>query len=126
VYRSRRLAREPLQTGCVVIVDREFDQPDREQAQRWVDSMFALPEPDEPNLGAIAAYFHISTDRARVVNFAQWTTEHAHRQISFSTVEELDTALKDKPDWRAVESAPNLVRTKFRRYHTFRLRHGQA
>ncbi len=110
----------------MVIVDREFDQPDREQAQRWVDSMFALPEPDEPMPGAVAAHFHGSTDGAGAFNFAQWTTEDAHRQISFGTVEELNTALENKPDWRAVESAPNLVRTKFRRYHPYRLRNRQA
>jgi hypothetical protein len=122
IYRATRFTSEHLETGCVVIVDRVFIRPDREQAERWIDSMFALPEPDDPMPGAIAAHFHLSLDGARVFNFAQWTTEQAHHQISFSTVEELNTALANNPDWRAVEAAPTLGRTKFRRYRPYRMR----
>ena len=50
----------------------------------------------------------------------------AHQQISFDTVEELNTALENKPDWRAVESAPRLVRTKFHRYYPYHLFNGQT
>lgn len=121
IYRSRRFARERLRTGCVVIVDRVFHRPDREQARQWIDSMFALPEPDDPMPGAIAAHFHLSADGSRVFNFAQWTSAQAHRQISYGTVEELNAALADKPDWRAVEAAPSLTRTKFRRYRPYRM-----
>ncbi|WP_084211348.1 antibiotic biosynthesis monooxygenase [Pseudonocardia acaciae] len=122
VYRGRRFAGEAVRTGCVVVVDRLFDRPDRERARRWVDSMFALPEPDAPMPGAIAAHFHLSTDGARAFNFAQWTTERAHRRVSSAAVEELASAREDKPEWRAAESAPGLVRTSFRRYLPYRLR----
>ncbi|MBO0878086.1 MAG: hypothetical protein J2P19_32325 [Pseudonocardia sp.] len=85
---SRRFASKPARAGCVVIVDRTFDRPDRDRATRWVDSMFALPS-DEPVPGAISA-------------------------------------LAKRSDWRAVESAPGLARTKIRRYRTYRLLSPQA
>lgn len=100
-----------LTPECIVLIHREFDGPDLERARRWVDAMFAVP-PTDPPPGLISAHMHVSTDGARALNYAQWTSEDAHRAL----VERTARRLEENPKFRAVESWPELVRTWFERY----------
>lgn len=80
LYRSTHPATEATAPGCFVTVTVEFDEPDAKRQQEWVDGVFDGAEKDpRPQEGLIAAHFHLSTDGARVLNFAEWTSEQAHR-----------------------------------------------
>jgi hypothetical protein len=117
VYRGRYFAASPEVPGCVVTIKREFDGADPARARAWVDAMFAATGDDTPFPGAIAAHMHVSVDGARVLNFAQWTSEQAHQAL----VESTPRRLAGNRAWRrAEESWPRLERTTMRRYRPYR------
>lgn len=120
LHRGRHFTADPPPTGCVVLVDRHLPRPDPARAREWIDTMFALPEPDEPAPGMISAHFYVSSGGSRVVNYAHWTTVEAHRAISVSSVEELTAKLGENPEWRAVETSPGITFDGFRRYLPYR------
>jgi Antibiotic biosynthesis monooxygenase len=113
LYRSgvRRDAPVP---GCVVIVSVEFDGPDEQRQRRWVDTVFeALDAETEPHPGGISGHFHISVDGARVLNYAEWTSEEAHRDaIERSGQGSIGSGSK----WREVQSFPGIKSSEYKRY----------
>ncbi|MBO3677431.1 antibiotic biosynthesis monooxygenase [Streptomyces sp. NEAU-YJ-81] len=66
--------------GLIVVVEIDFDDPDPELRRSWTDLVIEALE-NEPDPGLISADFHLigdgerhlSTDRARVLNYARWT-----------------------------------------------------
>lgn len=93
LYRSHRNTIRhdaPHVPRCVVFVTIEFDGPDPQRQRRWIDSVLdALEAEPKPIPGMIAAHFHTSTDGTQVLNYAEWTSEHAY-----------DEALDSGPDGR--------------------------
>jgi hypothetical protein len=113
LYRSgvRRDAPVP---GCVVIVSVEFDGPDERRQRLWVDTVFeALEAETEPHPGGISGHFHISVDGDRVLNYAEWTSEEAHREaIERSGQGSIGSGHR----WRQVRSFPGIKSSGYKRY----------
>jgi Antibiotic biosynthesis monooxygenase len=117
LYRSgvRRDAPVP---GCVVIVSVEFDGPDEWRQRQWVDTVFeALEAETEPHPGGISGHFHLSVDGARVLNYAEWTSEGAHREAIERSGQ---GSVGSGPKWRQVRSFPGIKSSGYKRY---RLKH---
>lgn len=115
LYRSH-LAAEPAPTGCVVIVTVDFEAPDRDRQAHWVDQVItALETEPEQTPGLIAAHCHRSLDGTTVVNYAEWTSEQAHRDALDNGPTGL--AQTDRPEWRRVtEFAGVTDNTNVKRY----------
>ncbi|MGW0436545.1 hypothetical protein ACWDV4_28855 [Micromonospora sp. NPDC003197] len=63
-------------SGCVVLVTIATDGPDRQQkVAEMIAAVAATPEP-----GALGGQIRFSLDGARVVLYAEWTSEEAHRE----------------------------------------------
>lgn len=113
VYRSgvRRDAPVP---GCVVIVSVEFDGPNEWRQRLWVDTVFeALEAETEPHPGGISGHFHLSVDGARVLNYAEWTSEDAHREAIERSGQ---GSIGSGPKWGQVRSFPGIKSSGFKRY----------
>lgn len=81
-------------TGCVVLVEVTFEEPNVARARAWVDAMLDGPAGGEPPLrgadpgadeepavpGLLAAHFHTSIAGDRVLNYAEWRDEADHRR----------------------------------------------
>ncbi|MBI0295275.1 antibiotic biosynthesis monooxygenase [Streptomyces sp. PRKS01-29] len=71
--------------GLFVVVEIDFDDPDPQVRRSWVDLVIEALE-SEPDPGLLSADFHLiadgerhlSTDRARVLNYARWTDVAAY------------------------------------------------
>ncbi|MBU3864673.1 antibiotic biosynthesis monooxygenase [Streptomyces sp. 4503] len=71
---------ETVDSGLFVVVEIDFSDPDPQARRSWVDLVIEALE-NEPDPGLISADFHLivdgerhlSTDRARVLNYARWT-----------------------------------------------------
>ena len=114
LYRS--LVRDdPPTPGCIVVVSVEFEGPDEQRQQRWIDTVFeALEGETELHPGGISGHFHVSTDGTRVLNYAEWTDEHAHRE----TLERSGQGTVGRgPKWLEVRSFPGVISNGFKRYH---------
>ncbi|MFI7534388.1 antibiotic biosynthesis monooxygenase [Streptosporangium sp. NPDC049376] len=114
LYRSGLRENAPV-PGCVVIVSVEFDGPDRERQERWVDTVFAaLAAETDLHPGGISGHFHTSLDGTRVLNYAEWTDEASHQEA-------LDNSgrgtVGSTPEWLRVLEFPGVRRNEFRRYH---------
>jgi hypothetical protein len=113
LYRSGVRPDAPV-PGCVVIVSVEFDGPDEHRQRRWVDTVFeALEAEVEPHPGGISGHFHISVDGARVLNYAEWTSEEAHRDAIERSGQ---GSIGSGPRWREVQSFPGLKSSGYKRY----------
>jgi heme-degrading monooxygenase HmoA len=113
LYRSgvRRDAPVP---GCVVIVSVEFDGPDEQRQKRWVDTVFeALEAETELHPGGISGHLHVSVDGTRVLNYAEWTDENAHREAIERSGKE---SIGSGPKWREVHSFPGIKSSGYKRY----------
>lgn len=115
LYRSRVADRSAPVPGCIVVVTREFDGPDLARARKLVDVMFELPD-GVPTPGLISAHFHISTYGARVLNYALWASEDAHR----AAFENPPSKVEQSAEWQDVHSWPGLTSTAFKRYQPYR------
>lgn len=116
-YRLYRSRYDSTQTPeCIILVTRQFDAPDIGRAREWVEAIFAVPGGDRPLPGLIAAHFHLSTDGARVLNYAEWASEDAYRSGTAGAAQRI----QDNPQMRRVESWPGLTHTTVRRYHPYR------
>ena len=100
--------------GCVVLVSVQFDGPDKERQKRWIDAVFEALE-SEPKLpeGGISGYFHVSLDGTRVLNYAEWTSEEAHREALEKSGQE---AMGPNPKWRIVQTYPGIASSRVGRY----------
>jgi deazaflavin-dependent oxidoreductase (nitroreductase family) len=113
LYRSA-VRENPPPTGCVVVVSVEFDGPDEQRQREWVDTVFeALESETDPPAGGISARFHLSTDGTRVLNFAEWTDEQAHRDALARSGQ---GTVGVSPGWRRVLEFPGVKASGFRRY----------
>jgi heme-degrading monooxygenase HmoA len=113
LYRSGVRPDAPV-PGCVVIVSVEFDGPDEQRQKRWVDTVFeALEAEIEPHPGGISGHFHICVDGTRVLNYAEWTSEEAHREAIERSGQ---GTLGSGPKWQQVRGFPGLKSGRFKRY----------
>ncbi|GAA0930694.1 hypothetical protein [Nonomuraea longicatena] len=117
VYRSLSRADRPV-PGCVVVVDVEFDGPDAQRQRRWIDTVLnAVAAEPEPHPGGISGHFHVSTDGARVLNYAEWTDEDSHRDALAGSGRGM---VGSGPAWRAVQEFPGVRSGGFTRYRLLR------
>jgi hypothetical protein len=117
LYRFGARESAPL-PGCIVIVSVEFDGPDQQRQKQWVDTVFAaLDAETEPHPGGISGYFHISTDGTRVLNYAEWTSEAAHRDALERSGQ---GAVGLGPKWQEVRTFPGVKSNGMSRYHLHR------
>lgn len=113
VYRSG-VRRDAPVSGCVVIVSVEFDGPNEWRQRLWVDTVFdALEAETEPHPGGISGHFHLSVDGARVLNYAEWTSEDAHREAIERSGH---GSIGSGPKWGQARSFPGLKSSGFKRY----------
>jgi heme-degrading monooxygenase HmoA len=113
LYRERHAENGPG-PECLAVVRVEFDAPDADERARRVDAVFdALEGGPEPPAGTLSGYFHVSTDGKHVPNYAEWTSEQAHRQALEASGQ--GTAGKGER-WLAVRNFPGAVASGFRRY----------
>ncbi|MGW7368554.1 antibiotic biosynthesis monooxygenase [Streptomyces sp. NPDC054841] len=114
-YRSGgRAAGDTTEPGCVVIVEADFDGPDPARQRDWVDAVFtALDNDPHTHPGGISAHFHISTDGARVLNYAEWESEQAHREALEAPGDGVGSSTEL---WERVQRYPGLVGSRVTRY----------
>ena len=109
LYRSGTRDAAPV-PGCVVIVEVQTDGDDT--ARRWIDTVFeALAAETTLHPGGISGHFHISVDGTRVMNYAEWTNEHAHVEALSGT-----GSVGRGPAWQRVQTLPGVTNLGFRRY----------
>ncbi|MFF0507929.1 antibiotic biosynthesis monooxygenase [Streptomyces fimicarius] len=115
LYRSGlRAEGDTRETGCVVIVDVEFDGPDPDRQRAWVDAVFeALGEEAELPAGGIAAHFHTSTDGTRVLNYAEWESAEHHSAALAAPGEGVGSP---SPLWERVQKYPGMTGGGVNRY----------
>ncbi|MEU3053328.1 antibiotic biosynthesis monooxygenase [Streptomyces griseus] len=115
LYRSGlRAEGDTRETGCVVIVDVEFDGPDPDRQRAWVDAVFeALGEEAELPAGGIAAHFHTSTDGTRVLNYAEWESAGHHIAALAAAGEGVESP---SPLWERVQKYPGMTGGGVNRY----------
>ena len=72
--------------GIVVLVTIATDGPERQlQAEETIRTRVIAGD-ESPHAGAIGAHIHFSTDGTRVLLYAEWTSEAAHRDAVESGV----------------------------------------
>jgi quinol monooxygenase YgiN len=114
LYRSRVTAGDDRPPGCVVVVDVDFEGPDPARARQWVDAVLAASEAEpEGGDGALSAHFHVSTDGARALTYAEWTDAAAHLAMRNGPG---DGDAGPSPRWRRVHAFPGLRGSRVRRY----------
>jgi hypothetical protein len=97
-----------------VVVSVTFDGPDEARLRAWVDAVFdALAAEEDLHPGGISGHFHVSTDGTRVLNYAEWTSEEAHREALERSSR---GAVGSGPRWREVQTFPGLTSSTVRRY----------
>jgi hypothetical protein len=117
LYRSAQRENPPA-PGCIVVVSIVFDGPDEGRQRQWVDAVFeAMAAETHPHPGGISGHFHLGTDGIRVLNYAEWTSEAAHREAIERSGQ---GAVGSGALWRRVQTFPGLVSGGFRRYHLLR------
>lgn len=104
--------------GCVVFVSVEFESADEDRQRRWVDTVFdaVSSDPDLP-AGGISGYFHLSLDGTRVLNYAEWVDEAAHREALERSGQ---GTIGRGPKWLAVRNFPGVRSNGFERYRFHR------
>ncbi|GAA4979104.1 antibiotic biosynthesis monooxygenase [Actinopolymorpha pittospori] len=100
--------------GCVVLVTVDFDGSDPQRQQRWIDTVFdAMAGETQPAQGGISGHFHVSVDGTRVLNYAEWTDERAHREaLERSGQGTVGSSL----GWRRVQEFPGVISGGYRRF----------
>lgn len=108
----------PRIPGCIIVVNIGADGPQRQR--QWVDAVLeALQGEEQPHAELISAHFHLSTDGTRVLNYAIWTNEDAHREaLEDSSAEGIAQA--ESPEWLPVRNYPGITQMGFKRYHLHR------
>jgi hypothetical protein len=107
-YRLRRGVVPATGTpGAIVIATFDVDGPDRQEAviSALVSTLESRPAPP----GMLSAYFHVSVDGSRVLNYAEWTTHDAH--VAFLAGETRRNTL------RVSTGLPGVRPIGFRRFH---------
>ncbi|GAA3932573.1 hypothetical protein GCM10023085_12390 [Actinomadura viridis] len=118
LYRGSARDGDPPAPGCLVVVRVEFDGPDEERQRRWIDTVFgALASETALHPGGISGHFHTSADGTRVLNYAEWTGEDAHRDALERSGQGTVGA---SPEWRKVTEFPGVKASGVTRYHLVR------
>jgi hypothetical protein len=115
LYRGSRSAGGEV-PGAIVAV--RVDTDDGALARTWVDSVFeALAQDSGLPAGGLGAFFHISTDGRRVLNYAEWVSAEAHRAALAAT----GRGIAQGPLWDKVQNMPGVRPqsvTRFRLHST--------
>lgn len=114
LYRGSRSTADELPGSMVAV---RVDTDDEALARTWVDAVFAALEGTAglPS-GGLGAFFHISTDGKRVLNYAEWTSAEAHRQALAAT----GRGIAQGPLWDKVQTMPGVRAQSVTRYHLHR------
>ncbi|MER6914897.1 antibiotic biosynthesis monooxygenase [Streptomyces sp. NPDC000594] len=114
LYRGGADERDP---GSVVIVEVEFDGPDRERQREWVDAVhtaLAADGPVEgPRAGGIGGWFHLGVEGDRVLNYAEWTSAVEHERALAGPGAGVGGPT---PEWARVHGFPGVTTSRVRRY----------
>ena len=115
-YRLYRHGETSQPPGCVVAAEVEFDGPNPERQRRWVDTVLdVMATETEPIPGGISGYFHVSTDGTRAFDYAEWTSEQAHRDALARSADQ--GVIGTSSEWRRVQEFPGVKAGGFKRYH---------
>jgi hypothetical protein len=100
--------------GCIVVVRVEFEGPDEQRQRDWIDTVFqALDAQTTPHPGGISGHFHVSTDGTKALNYAEWTTEEAHKD---ALAQSGQGTVGKGPLWQKVLTFPGVKAHGFQRY----------
>ncbi len=118
LYRSSGVRDGAPVPGCIVMVSIVFEGPDEQRQRQWVDAVFeALAAETDPHPGGISGHYHLGTDGIRELNYAEWTSEEAHRDAIERSGQ---GAVGSGPQWRRVQTFPGLISGGFKRYRLLR------
>ncbi|MGW4942185.1 hypothetical protein ACWEOZ_11420 [Actinoplanes sp. NPDC004185] len=114
LYRGgRSAAATPPGAMVAVRVDTDGDA----LARTWVDAVFeALDQDADLPAGGLGAFFHVSTDGRRVLNYAEWVSADAHRRALAAT----GRGISSGPLWDKVQTMPGVRPQSVTRYHLYR------
>lgn len=119
-YRSRIRDNAP-EPGCIVMITVEFEGSDPARQRAWVDTVIEALEAEKSlHPGGISGRFHLSTDGKKVLNYAEWTSEDAHREAIQNSGQ---GAIGSHRKWREVRDFPGIRSSSVKRYslsRTFR------
>jgi hypothetical protein len=116
-YRPYRSGRAPERAVPGAIVAVRVDTDDDVLARTWVDAVFeALDQDGDLPAGGLGAYFHVSTDGRRVLNYAEWESADAHRRALAAT----GRGISQGPLWDKVQTMPGVRHQSVTRYHLHR------
>jgi Antibiotic biosynthesis monooxygenase len=113
-YQLYRGSRKPGVPGAFVVVRVDTDGADL--SRTWVDAVFdALAHDGNLPAGGIGAFFHISTDGTRVLNYAEWESAEAHRRAVAAT----GRGISSGPLWDKVQTMPGVRPQSVTRFHLY-------
>ncbi|WP_306204902.1 antibiotic biosynthesis monooxygenase [Actinoplanes sp. RD1] len=102
----------PVEPGAAVFV--RVDTTGADLARTWIDAVFtALAGDIDLPPGGLGAFFHISTDGRRVLNYAEWESPEAHRRALAATG---GASVSAGPLWDRVRSMPGVRPVSVTRY----------
>ncbi|MEU9789589.1 antibiotic biosynthesis monooxygenase [Streptomyces sparsogenes] len=113
---------DPRVPGCIAVIELDFDDPDPDLRRAWIDLVIEALETDpDPSPGLISADFHLivngdrhlATDRARALNYAQWTSEEAYDAALASSAPGVGSAT---PQWERIRQFPGFKGSTIKRY----------
>ncbi|MFJ3924713.1 antibiotic biosynthesis monooxygenase [Streptomyces sp. NPDC090022] len=100
--------------GCVVVVEAKFGGTDPGRPRTWVDLVLAALESDpNPAPGGISGTFHLGSDGARMLNYAEWESEQAHIEALAAPGRGIGS---QTPEWDKVLDFPAVTGNPVRRY----------
>jgi hypothetical protein len=114
LYRGSRSA-DGVVPGAIVAVRVDTDAD--VLARTWVDAVFEALDQDRglPS-GGLGAFFHISTDGRRVLNYAEWVSADAHKNALAAT----GRGISQGPLWDKVQSMPGVRPQSVTRYRLYK------
>ncbi|MGW7414214.1 antibiotic biosynthesis monooxygenase [Streptomyces sp. NPDC054863] len=114
LYRSHVTEGDDRLPGCIALIEVDFDGADRARAREWVDAVFdALDGPRGESDGGISAHFHVSTDGARALNYAEWVDAASHLAMMNAPK---DPGGELPAEWQRVHAFPGLAGSLVRRF----------
>ncbi|MFF3378945.1 antibiotic biosynthesis monooxygenase family protein [Streptomyces sp. NPDC002680] len=98
--------------GCVIVAMFDVDGPDRQEliVEAVADTVADPAGRRDP--GLLSANFHVSRDGTRVLNYAEWTSDEAHRAFLAGATHTTTRRVSD--------DTPGVRPIGFKRYHLHR------
>jgi len=122
-YRSRLRDNAP-EPGCIVMITVEFEGSDPARQRAWVDTVIeALDAEEDLHPGGISGRFYLSTDGKKVLNYAAWASEDAHREAIQNSGQ---STVGSHRKWREVRDFPGIRSSSVKRYRLSRTFHAPA